>query len=38
MLPVVLFSEKDEQQVMALCDSECYTTLMDEDIGSVTWS
>ena len=28
VLPIVLFSEKSEQQVMALRDSGCNTTLM----------
>ena len=33
MLPVVLFSEKDEQQVKALRDSGCNTTRMDEELA-----
>ena len=32
-LPVLLFSEKGEQQVMALRDSGCNTTLMDEELA-----
>ena len=33
VLPVVLFSEKGEQQVKALRDSGCNTTLMDEELA-----
>ena len=33
VLPVVLFSEKGEQQVMALRDSGCNTTPMDEELA-----
>ena len=33
MLPVVLFSGIDEQQVMALRDSGCNTTVIDEELG-----
>ena len=33
VLPVVLFSGIGEQQVMALRDSGCYTTVMDEELA-----
>ena len=33
MLPVVLFSAIGEQQVMALRDSGCNTTVMDEELA-----